>query len=349
MLTDQPTALTDRALDTAKLIGYLRDNVSGIDGDIEVLQFPGGHSNLTYLAKAGPREFVIKRAPPGPKAKSAHDMGREYAVLSKLPAHFPYAPHAYAYCEDESILGSGFCVMERLTGVIVRRAYDADVPPAIIRAQFFGLIDALADLHAVDVTAAGLGGLGRPEGYAKRQVEGWIKRMDAAKTDDQADFAEVTTWLMAHLPAEATRASVVHNDFKLDNLVWHEDDIAKLRGVLDWEMSTIGDPLMDLACTLSFWLQKDDPAELQSIRAMPTLSPGAPTRAEAIARYETRTGARIADINFYTTFGYFRRAVIEQQKYARYVRGQTDDARFATLQDAIVVLRDVCQDTLGRR
>jgi aminoglycoside phosphotransferase (APT) family kinase protein len=275
-------------------------------------------------------------------------MGREYAFLSRLNPFFRFAPRAYAYCDDEAIVGSAFCVLERITGVIVRRSFPPELLPELPPRQFNALIDTLADLHAVDVAVAGLAGLGRPEGYRRRQVEGWIKRLEAARTPTAGDFGKIVSWMVARMDDGPSPAAIVHNDFKLDNLVWSASDPAALIGVLDWEMATIGDPLMDLACTLSFWVSAEDPSQFRALRAMPTLHPGVPSRIEAAERYAARTKRPIDDLAFYECFGFFRRAVIEQQKYARFVRGDVNDSRFETLDRAVEVLRQMCLGVIER-
>ena len=334
----------EQSLDLVRLSEYLRTKMEGLSGEIELAQFLSGHSNLTYLVRFGNLEFVIKREPSGSKAKSAHDMGREYRILSNIHGRYPLGPKVFDYCEDESVIGGKFCTMERLRGVIIRRAYpeDGSVLPSQIRAQFETLIDGLAALHSLDVEVAGLQGFGRPEGYRKRQVDGWCRRLSDSKTEDIADFNEITTWLHDRLPKSPDRAAIVHNDFKIDNLVWEPSDITKLIGVLDWEMATVGDPLMDLACTLSFWVEENDPAELRALRGMPSARPEAPTRGQAIARYMEQTKLKVDSQSFYLCFGFFRRAVIEQQKYFRYVNGHSRDTRFADLHRAVRVLRDMC-------
>jgi aminoglycoside phosphotransferase (APT) family kinase protein len=233
--------------------------------------------------------------------------------------------------------------MERLKGVIIRRQYPEGmaITSDQVRSQFSGLIAGLANLHSIDIDAVGLGNFGRPIGYRQRQLDGWCKRLENAGTPDMTDFGEVTSWLADRMPKQPEVGAVVHNDFKIDNLVWNPADVTKLIGVLDWEMSTVGDPLMDLACTLSFWAERSDPSEFQALRSMPTARPEVFSRKEAVARYEALTGRKIGSIDFYLCFGFFRRAVIEQQKYARYLRGETQDPRFAMLDADIRVLRDM--------
>ncbi len=342
---DRPIAVgVDDPIVQTHLSTYLKSVIAGLSGELELFKFPSGHSNLTYMVKFGDQELVLKCAPPGKKAKSAHDMGREFHVLSKLHGTYPFAPRALHYCEDEGVLGSSFCVLERLNGVIIRRKDPEDLVGTAdhARLQFSGLIAAMAGLHYIDVGAVGLSDFGRPVGYRQRQLNGWRKRLEAAATANMAEFAEVTSWLAANTPAEAEEAVVVHNDFKMDNLVWDPIDITKLIGVLDWEMSTVGDPLMDLACTLSFWVETSDPADFQALRAMPSARSGVFSRREAAARYQELTGRRIDSLDFYLCFGFFRRAVIEQQKYWRYTRGETQDLRFSKLDADVRVLRDMC-------
>jgi aminoglycoside phosphotransferase (APT) family kinase protein len=347
---DTPDRLQgDAGLDLERLGIYLKSRIPELSGELELFKFSSGHSNLTYMVRCGNRDLVLKRPPAGRRAKSAHDMGREFRVMSRLSGIYPYVPRAYDYCEDESIIGSPFCVMERVNGIIVRREHAPEVRPAQIAAQFTGLIDGLADLHSIDVGAAGLADFGRPQGYRQRQLEGWHKRLEAARTENMVDFSAVTEWLRTHVQREPETVAVVHNDFKLDNIVWKADDITQLQAVLDWEMSTIGDPLMDLACTISFWVQQSDPAEFRALRAMPSGQPGVMRREEAIARYATRRAIAVDSIDFYLCFGLFRRAAMEQQKYVRFRRGETDDPRFEHLDKAITVLREMCSDVMRGR
>jgi aminoglycoside phosphotransferase (APT) family kinase protein len=340
---------SDQSVDVSRLSAYLRSVIPGLPEDIALAQFPSGHSNLTYLVTAGGRELVLKREPPGAKAKSAHDMGREFHILSKLYGKYPFAPEAFHYCQDDNIIGGKFCVMERLAGVIVRRDYPSDgsINTEQIQSQFCMLIDAMASLHLLNVADVGLKGFGRPEGYRRRQVEGWQKRLVDAKTQDMPDFAEVMSWLNAKMPRDPEVGTVVHNDFKMDNLVWSPSDVTKLVGVLDWEMATVGDPLIDLACTLSFWTQLSDPVEFRALRGMPSARLGVISRADAIDRYSRLTNCVVKEPEFYLCFGFFRRAVIEQQKYVRFVRADTSDPRFSKLNEVVLVLRDMCLRVMG--
>jgi aminoglycoside phosphotransferase (APT) family kinase protein len=337
----------DARIARAQLTSYLRSQIEGLSGEVQLFQFHAGHSNLTYLVRCGARELVLKRAPEGRKASSAHDMGREFRILARLNAHYPYAPKALAYCEDSSIVGSPFCVMERAQGVIVRDQFPAGVSDEQIRLQFEHLIDGLAQLHGVDVAAAGLTDFGKGSGYRERQIGGWSRRLAAAATDDMADFGAITAWLMANRPPEPETAAIVHNDFKLDNLVWEPSEISTLKAVLDWEMSTVGDAAFDLACTLSFWQQADDPPAFRAMRGMPTSGHGVMSRREAARRYTEYLDRPLPALSFLLCFGYFRRAAIEQQKYARFKRGDTRDPRFAKLQDSVATLRQMCLEVMS--
>ncbi|MBD5633805.1 MAG: phosphotransferase family protein [Candidatus Eremiobacteraeota bacterium] len=316
------------ALETERLEPYLRERLPGAEGTFEVRQFGGGHANLTYLLRFGEREFVLRRPPYGPLPKGGHDMKREYRVLSKLYASFPLAPRAFLLCTDSTVLGADFVVMERRHGVVIRRSlpafFDGNEPAR--RALSENFVDTLAALHSVDYAAAGLSDLGKPEGYLERQLSGWTERWDAAHTNDRADAAELIALLRADPPASGA-PGLVHNDFKLDNAIVASDDPTQLVAVLDWDMCTIGDPLSDLGNVLGLWLEAGDPATFGS-STMPTDVPGFFTRAEVVARYAERTGRDCSRVAWYHAFSVFRYAVISQQIYARYVRGQTQDQRF---------------------
>jgi aminoglycoside phosphotransferase (APT) family kinase protein len=264
-------------LDIAKLSAFLRDNVPETKHvrEITVQQFPSGHSNLTYFVKADDKEYVLRRPPFGSKVKTAHDMGREYRVLSKLHPVYPLAPEPLAYCEDEGVIGAKFYVMRRLKGVIVRR----HIPPELglvgetLRSLDLSLVDNLARIHAVDYTAAGLADLGKPDGYVERQVTGWIKRYKDSQTDDIPLVDQVAQWITANMPKESS-ASLIHNDYKLDNVVLDPNDLTKIIGVLDWEMTTLGDPLMDLGTAISYWVEEGDTDDIKMMRYAPTNEPG---------------------------------------------------------------------------
>ncbi len=305
-----------------------------------VQQFPSGFSNLTYHLRCGDREFVMRRPPFGTKAKSAHDMKREYTILKALKPFYPYCPEPLAYTEDPSILGCPFYIMERLHGIILRKNLPEGLAfsPREMQQLCETLLDVLVELHQIDYNKAGLGELGHPQGYVRRQVEGWSQRYRNARTDDAPDFEAVMAWLAAEMPADTPSPAIIHNDYRFDNVVLDETSPQKIIGVLDWEMATVGDPLMDLGNTLAYWVQADDPEETQLMRLMPTHLEGAMTRRELVNRYMAKTGRTTDDFAFYSAFGLFRLAVIAQQIYYRYYHGQTKDERFKTLIFGVHVL-----------
>ena len=327
-------------LNAAALAVWLKERLPGVEGPVEVEQFPGGHSNLTYLLRLGDRELVLRRPPFGSKVKTAHDMGREFRVLSRLYAAYPKAPRALLHCDDPEVIGAPFYIMERVRGVVLRRQKapeGIDLPPARMRAISEALVDGLADLHAVDYQAAGLGDLGRPEGYVARQVEGWTARWQGARTDDVPDVDRAAAWLAAHQPRE-TAAALVHNDYKYDNLVLHPKELERIVAVLDWEMATVGDPLMDLGSSLGYWVDPDDAPERLQFPAGPTALAGNLRRAEVAERYAARSGRDLSNLLFYYVYGLFKIAVIAQQIYYRYKQGLTRDERFAAMIGAVRLL-----------
>lgn len=338
-------------LDATALAAYLARALPELAGvsSVEVEQFPSGHSNLTYLVRAGGHEYVLRRPPFGSRVKTAHDMGREFRILSRLSAVYPKAPPPLAYCEDEGVLGAPFYVMRRLRGVILRKHPPPgfDTSPERIRAIHEALVDGLAELHAVDYVAAGLGDLGKPAGYVERQVTGWSKRWEASRTDPIASVDDAAAWLARHLPQESG-AALVHNDFKLDNVVLDARDPTRIVGVLDWEMSTIGDPLLDLGTTLSYWVEATDDDARQALLWGPTALPGSLTRRELAARYADRTGRDTSNAVYYYVFGLFKTAVVLQQIYYRYRQGLTRDERFAPLIMGVAVLGNAAVDSIGR-
>lgn len=334
-------------LPLASLEAFLRTRLPDASGPLTVEQFPHGHSNLTYLLRMGEAEFVLRRPPFGNQVKSAHDMGREFRVLSKLCAVFPAAPQPFFYCEDVDVLGVPFYVMERRRGIILRRAANTglDIDPPNARRLSTALVDTLALLHALDYKAAGLADLGKPDGYVTRQVTGWHSRYVNAQTDSLADMDCVARWLMGHKPAESGVA-LVHNDYKYDNLLLAPEDLTRIVAVLDWEMATIGDPLMDLGTTLAYWVQRGDPDSMHAYATGPTALPGSLTRRELVDRYAEQTGRDVSGMLFYYCFGVYKVAVIIQQIYARYVRGHTRDERFARLNERVAVLGRAAREAL---
>jgi aminoglycoside phosphotransferase (APT) family kinase protein len=319
--------------DEAPLEAFLREQLPDLEGPMSVRQFPSGFSNLTYHLRFGARELVMRRPPIGTKAHSAHDMKREFTILKALKPLFPYCPQALLYCDDQTLLGSPFYVMERLRGIILRK----HLPPGLtfapreMRQLCETWLDVLIELHRIDYRRAGLEDMGRPTGYVRRQVEGWTRRYRSAQTDDAPDFEPVMAWLADHMPPDTSAPAIIHNDYRFDNVVLDEGEPRKIIGVLDWEMATVGDPLMDLGNTLAYWVQADDTEELQLMRLMPTHLEGALTRKALCDRYLEKTERSVEDFAFYSAFGLFRLAVIAQQIYYRYYHGQTGDKRFKML------------------
>lgn len=330
----------EEALDLARLAPWLRANL-GLDGPIETFRFAGGHANLTYLVRAGGQELILRRPPLGPVPAGAHDMRREHRVLSRLNPAFPLAPRSLALCEDEGVIGAIFMIAERREGLNILLDMPAHLQgrPALNRRIGDMLIDVLADFHAVDAEAAGLADLGRPEGFMQRQLDGWAKRWAAALDRPYPQTDALLAWLSGRLPPPQ-RASLVHNDFKLDNLLVSHADPAIPVALLDWDMCTRGDPLSDLGYLLNYWGQADDPPAWIAAASMPSWRPGFPTRAEAIARYAARSGLDCGAVGWYQVFNAFRLAVIIQQIYIRYLRGQTSDARFAAFGTRVAALID---------
>jgi aminoglycoside phosphotransferase (APT) family kinase protein len=334
---DQPQApRSGEELDAVKLAAFLRERLPDGADSLEVAQFPRGYSNLTYLLRLGSRELVLRRPPFGARIKSAHDMGREFRILSRLQGVYDRIPKPLVYCEDESVLGAPFYVMERVTGVILRAQppLGLALTPELMRRLSESFIDNLVAIHAVDCGAAGLGDLGRPEGYVSRQVEGWSKRYVNARTDDIVEMEKLAAWLHEHRPGEAG-ACLIHNDYKYDNLVLDPDDPARILATLDWEMSTLGEPLMDLGSTLGYWVDADDPPEWRRQAFGVTTLPGNLNREQLVERYAVLSGRAVANPVLYYAYGLFKIAVIVQQIYARYRQGLTKDERFARLIEVV--------------
>ncbi len=317
----------DERLDEAAIAAYLRGKLPYADRALTIRQFGGGAANLTYLLDYGEVQYVLRRPPLGAVAKSAHDMGREYKVLSRLHEAFPAAPRALLYSDDGRVLNVPFFIMERKRGIVVRKTIPAPFAeqPDAARRLSRALVDSLAAFHAVDYAAIGLSDLGKPDGFIQRQVEGWYRRWNRAKTEEIEGMDAIYGWLMAHLPPAAP-PTLIHNDYKLDNVMFAADDPDRIVAVFDWDMCTLGDPLNDVGALLAYWRDPSDPEWLQAISTMPA---GFPSRAEISAWYGEKSGRSTADINFYHILGLFRVTVIIAQIYIRYQRGQTKDKRFA--------------------
>jgi aminoglycoside phosphotransferase (APT) family kinase protein len=346
-MQDTIAVRADEQFDVDAVAIYLRERLPEMgDGPLEVRQFPSGASNLTYLLRAGDWEAVLRRPPLGPVAPGAHEMGREYRVLARLHPVFPLAPRPYLYCEDAGLIGAPFYLMERRRGLVLDREWPAGWPPsaesggAISRAT----VDALVDLHAVDYAAAGLADLGRPEGYLERQVRGWIGRYERARTAEIPGVAEIGRWLAEHLPPSPPPA-IVHNDYKLNNLMLAPERPDRIVAVLDWEMCTLGDPLVDLGNLLVYWREPGDEATLGDGLASVTSLPGFANRDDLLERYARTSGRDLSAMPYYLAFSYYRVAVIAQQIYHRWHLGQTRDERFRSFEELARRLVALALDT----
>jgi aminoglycoside phosphotransferase (APT) family kinase protein len=337
--TDRPTPVRQgEALDLDKLNSYLAHHCPQLGVVTGQQQFPGGYSNLTYLLQSDKGEFVLRRPPFGATIKSAHDMGREFKVLSLLRPHFPKVPAPINYCEDPAVIGTPFYIMERLTGAILRPGGSIQLDPAQMRSISESLVDNLAALHGLDIQSTGLAQLGKPEGYISRQVEGWTKRYTVAQTEPIKAIDDLITWLLNKQPAD-NAATLLHNDYKYDNVVFDQSNLKNIKGVLDWEMATVGDPWMDIGASLAYWAEEKD-GELARVFNISWL-PGNLTRKEFVERYIDSSQTPARNPLFYYVFGLFKNAVIAQQIYARWKQGHSSDPRFGQL---IHVIKD-----LGRR
>jgi aminoglycoside phosphotransferase (APT) family kinase protein len=319
-------------LDAAAVTMWLAARLPGLRGTPRVTQYSGGASNWTYRLEYDSHDLVLRRPPAGTKAKSAHDMGREFRVQQALGPAFPYVAEMIAYCGDRSVIGTEFYVMRRIPGIILRGRLPQGLTltPDAARALCLNFVDRMVELHRVDPHAAGLASLGKGPGYARRQIEGWSARYDKARTWNVPSYRRVTAWLRDHTPDDVATC-IIHNDFRLDNMVLQPDDPAHIVGVLDWEMATIGDPLMDLGNSLAYWVQADDDIIARSTRRQPTHLPGMLTRREVVERYCDRTRLRPDPWAFYEVYGLFRLAVIAQQIYYRYHRRETRNPAFKRL------------------
>jgi len=347
-VNDQASAVrTGEELDIAAVDKYLKCHIDGLVGTPIVKQFPGGASNLTYLISytdQNPKKDLILRRPPfGTIAKSAHDMIREAKIIQSLNPVYPYVPEIFAICEDHSVIGCDFYVMERFDGIIPRQ----EMPKDLVLSQddtqklCLNVIDRLIELHQIDVKAQGLSSLGKGEGYVARQIEGWSDRYRKAITDNASGFEKVMAWLDEKQPQDVANC-LIHNDYRFDNVVLNSENPVEIIGVLDWEMATLGDPLMDLGNSLAYWVEADDDAVMQFMRRQPTHLKGMLTREEVIEYYLKKTGFDVPCFDFYEIYGLFRLAVIIQQIYYRFHHGQTKDKRFAKFIDAANYLEVRC-------
>jgi aminoglycoside phosphotransferase (APT) family kinase protein len=345
----------DESLDWSALTAYLRwhladDQVPGLrlGADMRVLQFAGGHSNLTYLIRFGGGELVIRRPPLGPVPARAHDMAREYRWLAALHPVFPLAPRPMLLCEDLSIIGSVFYVMERRRGIVVR--HEEPMPlaghPDIRQRLSDAVVDALVGLHAIDTSREGLAELGKPAGFLERQVRGWRERWTQSRLEDVPELDEVADWLLDALPPQTPDSAVVHGDLKLDNLMLDPLDPAGITAVLDWEMAALGDPLVDLGILVAYWSPLSSEGEPDALTSVTTL-PGYRSPQELIGRYGEASGRDVSRMPYYTAFAAFKIAVVVQQLYARYRRGLTGDRRFEHLGSRVRALGRRAHEIVG--
>jgi aminoglycoside phosphotransferase (APT) family kinase protein len=321
---------------------YLRAQLPVIgESTIQVRQFPSGASNLTYLLHSGMWEGVLRRPPLGPIAPKAHDMQRESGLLERIHPVFPLAPNPYVFCDDLEIMGVPFYVMERRRGFVINDTFPAGVTPTheLCRRLSETVVDTLVQIHAIDWQAAGLAAFGHPDGFLERQVKSWIERYFRSQAEENPQVESLVRWLTEHIPASPL-PTLIHNDYKLNNMLMDAQDPAQPVAVLDWEMATIGNPLFDLAISLGYWVQPDDPEELRAILPTITHLPGFFSRAEFMQRYAAQSGRDLSSLHFYMTFAYFKLSVILQQIYIRWLRGQTQDPRFASFGVRIRTLID---------
>jgi len=335
-------------LDVAVVDRYLKSQLSDLQGTPEVRQFPGGASNLTYLITYENRDLILRRPPFGKKAKGAHDMVREARIMQALKPVYPYVPDVLAVCQDPAIMDCDFYVMQRLLGVIPRQNFPEELllTPDKTRALCKSVVDKLIELHKVDIKAAGLESLGKGEGYVARQISGWSERFRNARTPDVGDFESVMAWLEAKKPAGEVAITLIHNDYRFDNVVLNPETLNVI-GVLDWEMATLGDPLMDLGNSLAYWVQGDDDPVFQMLRRQPTNAAGMMSRAEVIAYYGEKTGWKVDNFDFYLVYGLFRLAGIAQQIWYRYYHKQTTNPAFAQFGNMVNYLEQRCQKLIA--
>ena len=348
LIEDTKSVRSGEELNEANLREYLRGKLNQ-DGELEIEQFPAGSSNLTYLIKIAETELVLRRPPFGNTVKTAHDMNREFLVLSALSKVYQPAPAPVLFCDDLNVIGAEFYLMERKNGVILR---GVNVPESLQNSADLqqqvcaSFIDNLAVLHNLDYKSIGLADLGKPAGYARRQIEGWTARYFKAKTDDWTELELAIEWLNQNIPADSGKIALVHNDYKFDNVMLAPDDLTKIVGVLDWEMCTIGDPLMDLGTTLGYWMDKNSAEFLRSMPFNPKVLMENFERRELAEKYAESTNTDLSNLLFYYVFGTFKIAVIAQQIYARFHKGFTTDKRFAEFNQFVRALGQIAAQAI---
>lgn len=349
-MTDTRKILPGEELPEEKVKKYLLGQglIQNSQSTLEATQFAGGFSNLTYLLQVEGKEFVLRRPPVG-AVRRGHDMGREYRVLSNLHAYFPKVPKTYAYTENTDIIGAPFYLMEKVEGIILtgREARKRAIPKGDFSVISDRWLDTFIDLHDLNYKAAGLGELGHPEGYVERQVRNWGKQYLRAATAEVATAGKVMAWMEEHQPREYD-FRLIHNDYKYDNVVFADDSWTEIRAVLDWEMCTLGDPLMDLGTSLGYWVTENDQEIMKKVSQSPTIMPGNPSRIEIVERYAQKSGRSIRHLTFYYAYGLFKIAVIVQQIFFRYKKGYTQDPRFAHLDQFAKVLCDTAWQAIQK-
>lgn len=335
---DTPVEVRSREqIDLVRLNEYLISHSTIIGNVTSISQYPGGYSNLTYCLTTDTVDYVLRRPPMGADIKSAHDMGREFKVLSNLIAHFPLVPQPFLFCEDADVIGAPFYIMERIQGVILR-AHSAPklaIDTATFKTLSEHFIDNLIRLHSIDIYATNLAEMGKPEGYVQRQIEGWTKRYFNAETDTLASMNETAKWLSNNI-TQSPNAAFIHNDYKYDNLLLNPLNLTQIIGVLDWEMATVGDPLMDLGAALAYWSEAGDDGVTKAFNL--SWLPGNLTRLQLAERYAEGSGRDLSNIVFYYVFGLFKNAVIAQQIYSRWKKGFSSDPRFGALIEVVISL-----------
>ncbi len=348
-MSDTKPIRQSEELNAENLQTFLRENLDFKTGEIEISQFPGGSSNLTYCVKVGEQEYVLRRSPFGNQVKSAHDMAREFNCLLKLSEVYTPAPKPLIYCADENIIGSEFYLMERRRGLIIRGKSPEvlENSPEFQRKVCESFIENLASLHALDYKKIGLENLGKPEGYVRRQVEGWTKRYFNSKTDEHFELEKSIEWLNGNIP-ESHGAALIHNDYKFDNVMLNPEKLIEIVAVLDWEMTTIGEPLMDLGSSLAYWMSKDAGEAMLSMPFNPRILMENISRGELVEIYEKKSGKKVTDILFYYVFGTFKLAVIAQQIYFRFKNGFTQDKRFAAFDNFVNSLGKIAASSIEK-
>lgn len=337
------------ALDAAVIGKYLRDMIPGLSGEPAIRQFPSGASNLTYSLAFGDRELVLRRPPSGTRPKSGHDMGREYRIMTALNGHFP-VPECMHLCEDEDVIGAPFYVMEKVDGLLIKNEFPKELGFGEAEARKFSqtFFDLLIQLHSLDIDQMGLADFGKPDGYVRRQIEGWERRYKRARTPDVDEFVDVRKWLLDHIPPETGRASILHGDFRIDNMILDRMDPFHVKAVLDWEISALGDPLMDLGNTLAYWTEDTDPKSMRMLARQPSWAPGMMSRTDIIEYYGKYTGTDMSGFGFYYAYGVWRLAVILQQIYYRFYHGESKNAAFADFAGGVNALGNYCRIVIER-